>query len=181
MLTIDEFKGGDLSSNALYPSRIKIKKSKNKKFFKVKLKGRVYNSLGDDPTLDARDLFTFRVPKNRKLKSIKLNKYDNSSYEDNTGGGGWLGVAKGDSISDLNDPGGLIGGHLIGVAKGAKKGDQILDELEKEFDFNEMIVPALRKGAISNGRFTFWFQEGNPAAENSCYVDYTMTFKFGLV
>ena len=96
MIIVDEFANGDLSSNNLHPSIIKIKK--NKKGNKVRIKARVFNDLGDDDTLDTRDFFTLKVPKKVKLKSIKLNKYDNSSYGDNKGGGGWLAVAKGDSI-----------------------------------------------------------------------------------
>ena len=92
-----------------------------------------------------------------KLKSLKLNKYDNESYGKNKGGGGWLGVAKGDCISDLNDPTGLIGGHLIGVGKGTSAGDQILDDLEQEFQFGEALVPALKPGQISGGKFTYSF------------------------
>ena len=177
MKLIDEFSTGDLSSNNLHPSIIRVKK--NKKNNKIKIKARVFNDLGDDETLDTRDFFTFKVPKKRSLKSVKLNKYDNSSYGDNKGGGGWIGVAKGDSIPDLNDPTGLIGGHLIGVAKGARAGDGILDELEKEFEFGEAVVPALAPGQISGGKFTFWFQEGNFDTPNEAYVDYTLTFKFG--
>lgn len=176
MKLIDEFSTGDLSSNNLHPSIIRVKNKKNNK---IKIKARVFNDLGDDETLDTRDFFTFKVPKKRSLKSVKLNKYDNSSYGDNKGGGGWIGVAKGDSIPDLNDPTGLIGGHLIGVAKGASAGDGILDELEKEFEFGEAVVPALAPGQISGGKFTFWFQEGNFDTPNEAYVDYTLTFKFG--
>ena len=176
MKLIDEFFTGDLSSNNLHPSIIKVKKKKNGK---IRLKARVFNDLGDDDTLDTRDFFTFEVPKNKSLKSIKLNKYDNSSYGDNKGGGGWIGVSSGDCICDLNDPTGLIGGHLIGVAEGASAGDEILDELEQEFQFGEAIVPALTPGQITDGEFTFWFQEGNFDSPNEAFVDYTMTFKFG--
>ena len=177
MSVIDEFSTGDLSSNNCHPSFIKVKKKKNK--HKIKIKARVYNDLGDDDTLDTRDFFTFKVPKNKELKSIKLNKYDNSSYGENIGGGGWIGVAKGDCITDLNDPTGLIGGHLIGVAEGASAGDHILDELEQEFSFGEATVPALAPGQISGGKFTFWFQEGNFDTPNEAFVDFTMTFVFG--
>ena len=130
-------------------------------------------------SLDTRDFFTFRVPKGRELRSIKLNKYDNRSYGDNKGGGGWLAVSKGASIPDLNDPTGLIGGHLIGTAQGASAGDEILDDLEQEFQFGEAVVPALSPGQISGGKFTFWFQEGNFDTPNEAFVDYTFTFKFG--
>lgn len=177
MNLVDEFQTGDLSSNNFHPSFIKVKKKKNK--HKIKIKARVYNDLGDDDTLDARDFFTFKVPKNKELKSIKLNKYDNDSYGDNKGGGGWIGVANGDKISDLNDPTSLIAGHLIGVTEGASEGDDILDELEQEFQFGEAVVPALAPGQISGGKFTFWFQEGNFDTPNEAYVDYTLTFKFG--
>ena len=177
MKLVDEFSTGDLSSNNFHPSFIKIKKKKNK--HKIKIKARVYNDLGDDDTLDTRDFFTFKVSKNKELKSIKLNKYDNDSYGDNKGGGGWIGVANGDKIPDLNDPTGLIAGHLIGVAKGAAEGDEILDELEQEFQFGEAVVPALVPGQTSDGEFTFWFQEGNFDTPNEAYVDYTLTFKFG--
>ena len=179
MAVIDEFSDGDLSSNNFHPSIINIKKSKNKKTQKIKIKARVFNDLGDDDRLDTRDFFTFNVPKKMKLKSLRLNKYDNQSYGKNKGGGGWLGIAKGDYISDLNDPTVLIGGHLIGVAKGASAGDQILDNLEQEFQFGEALVPALKPGQISGGKFTFWFQEGNFDTPNEAFVDYTMTFKFG--
>ena len=175
MQIIDEFSAGDLSSNNFHPSIIKIKKKSNK----VKIKARVFNDLGDDDTLDTRDFFTFRVPKGRELRSIKLNKYDNRSYGDNKGGGGWLAVSKGASIPDLNDPTGLIGGHLIGTAQGASAGDEILDDLEQEFQFGEAVVPALSPGQISGGKFTFWFQEGNFDTPNEAFVDYTFTFKFG--
>lgn len=176
MNLIDEFSTGDLSSNNLHPSIIKVK---NKKNHKIRIKARVFNDLGNDETLDTRDFFTFKVPKKRRLKSIKLNKYNNNSYGDNKGGGGWIGIANGDKISDLNDPTGLIGGRLIGVAKGVSAGDDILDELEQEFQFGEATVPALAPGQISGGKFTFWFQEGNFDSPNEAYVDYTMTFKFG--
>ena len=115
MSVIDEFSTGDLSSNNCHPSFIKVKKKKNK--HKIKIKARVYNDLGDDDTLDTRDIFAFKVPKSKEFKSAKLNKCDNNSYGKNKGGGGWIGVAKGDCITDLNDPTGLIGGHLIGVAE----------------------------------------------------------------
>jgi len=177
MYTIDEFAGGDLSSNNFHPSFIKVKK--NKKRNKIKVKARVFNDLGDDDTLDTRDFFTFKVPKKSTLKSIKLDKYDNSSYGDNKGGGGWLAVAEGSSIPDLNDPTGLIGGHLIGTAEGASAGDEILDDLEQEFQFGEAIVPALLPEQISGGKFTFWFQEGNFDSPNEAFVDYTLTFTFG--
>ena len=176
MIIVDEFANGDLSSNNFHPSIIKIKK--NKKGNKVRVKARVFNDLGDDDTLDTRDFFTLKVPKKVTLKSIKLNKYDNSSYGDNKGGGGWLAVAKGDSIADLNDPTGLIGGHLIGTAEGASAGDELLDDLEKEFQFGDAVVPALSPGQVSNGNFTFWFQEGNFDSDNKAFVDYTLTFKF---
>ena len=177
MKLIDEFSAGDLSSNNFHPSIIKVKKKKNK--HKIKIKARVYNDLGDDDILDTRDFFTIKVSKNKKLKKIKLNKYDNSSYGENKGGGGWIGVANGDSIPDLNDPTGLIGGHLIGVAEGVSAGDNILDAMQQEFKFGEATVPALAPGQINGGKFTFWFQEGNLDTPNEAYVDYTMTFKFG--
>ena len=180
-MLVNEFGDGDLSSNNFYPSIIKVKKSKNKGRINIKLKARVFNDLGDDPNLDTRDFFTFKVPKNRELVSIKLNKYDNTSYGDNTGGGGWLGIGAGASIADLADPSALIGGNLIGVADGLRPGDELMDDLQKEFSFGEMNVPALEPGAISGGDFTFWFQEGNQGAENLNFVDYSMTFKFDLI
>ena len=181
MILIDEFSQGDLSSNNLYPSIIEVSQRNNSLFNEISIVGRVYNDLGDDDTLDTRDFFTFIVPENKELKSIKLDKYDNSSYGENTGGGGWIGVAEGQYISNLNDPTVLIGGHLIGVADGATAGDHILDELEQEFQFHGTVVPALAPGQISGGKFAFWFQEGNFNSPNEAYVDYTLTFKFGSV
>ena len=181
MIFIDEFSSGDLSSNNLYPSIIEVNQSNNSFFNEISIAGRVYNDLGDDDTLDTRDFFTFIVPENKELKSIKLDKYDNSSYGENTGGGGWIGVAEGQYIYNLNDPTALIGGHLIGVADGATAGEHILDELEQEFQFHGMVVPALAPGQISGGKFAFWFQEGNFNSPNEAYVDYTLTFKFGSV
>ena len=63
VLLIDEFSAGDLSSNNCHPSFIKVKKNKHK----IKIKARVYNDLGDDDTLDIRDFFAFKVPKNKEL------------------------------------------------------------------------------------------------------------------
>ena len=63
MAVIDEFAAGDLSSNNCHPSIINVKKSKNKKTQKIKIKARVFNDLGDDDRLDTRDFFTFKVPK----------------------------------------------------------------------------------------------------------------------
>ena len=71
MFIIDEFSQGDLSSNNFYPSVIKVKD--NEKTQKIVIKGRVFNDLGDDGTLDTRDFFAFRVPKTSTLKSIKLD------------------------------------------------------------------------------------------------------------
>ncbi|WP_413439905.1 hypothetical protein [Synechococcus sp. MIT S1220] len=133
----------------------------------------MFNDLGDDPNLDARDFFTFKVPKNRELVSIMLNKYDNSSYGDNTGAGA--------SIADLADPSALIGGNLIGVADGLMQGDELMADLQKGFSFGEMNVPALEPGAMSGGDLTFCFQEGNQGAENLQFVDYSMTFTFDLI
>ena len=180
MILIDKFSTGDLSSNNLYPSIIKVDK-RNNMLNEISIKARVYNDLGDNDTLDTRDFFTFKVPRNKELKSTKFDKYDNSSYGENKGGGGWLGVANGEAIANLNDPTGLVGGHLIGVADGATAGDQILDDLEQEFQFHGAVVPALAPGQISGGKFTFWIQEGNLNSPNEAYVDYTLTFKFGSV
>ena len=173
---IDEFADWDLSSNNFHPSFIKVKN--NKKRNKIKIKARVFDDLGDDDTLDTRDFFILKVPKKSALKSIKLDKDDNSSYGDNKGGGGWLGVANGGSIPDLNNPTGLIGGHLIGTTEGASEGDEIMDDMEQEFQFGEAIVPGLLPEQISGGKFTFWFQEGNFDSPNDAYVDYTLTFTF---
>ena len=91
--------------------------------------------------IDKRDYWTFQLDANTYIQSIKLVKYDNSSYVAGVGGGGFFGVAKASQITAVfptNPIGNLIGGALIGVAPGVQAGDELLDNLP--FDQRTVIV-----------------------------------------
>ena len=165
---------GDLSSNPVSPSYIRV----NKKTRKVVVEGRLFNDLGDDSNLDTRDFFLFKIHRNRKIDSITLLEYDNASYGDNKGLGGWFAVSKGYGVSSLDNPDVLIAGALIGVTDGTTVGSNLLDALANPFEFNGLRVKGLQSKRILAGVYTFWIQEGNFDSGNLDFVDYSLEFSF---
>ena len=71
MILIDKFSTGDLSSNNLYPSIIKVDK-RNNMLNEISIKARVYNDLGDNDTLDTRDFSHSKFPETKNLSQPSL-------------------------------------------------------------------------------------------------------------
>ncbi len=145
------------------------------------LSGRVYNDLSNIPAVvDKRDYWCFELDADTYIQSIKLVKYDNSSYVGGVGGGGFFGIAKASQITATGgNVGNLIGGALIGVAPGVQAGDELLDNLQGGLSFGPFTIPPA-PGAFTTGTYSFWFQEGN-FSDYDKYVDYEFQVEIAAI
>jgi hypothetical protein len=185
----DEDTSGDLSNDASNPTDLPSSLLSALDIGTHTISGRALNA--SDVNADP-EYWSFSIGPNTGVTSIKITEYDNSSYVA-PGGGGFFGVAAASTITATNvDVGNLLGAALVGVQPGTAINEEILDDLGALFNFGPFNIAGFG-GYLTEGTYSFWFQEGNPTSNTppagggpgpndaNDFVDYTFEFQVSSV